>query len=285
MYLDRDGNVIRGAEHQGLSRRRRARQRGRVRAGARQVRHDEARGRHRAGHPPRAARLRAGAGRRRPAGRRRRRIFAPTRRRPRSSSTRASRSRPDSASCRRTSRARCGASRSNGADGFYKGPIADAIVAASTRGKGIITKADLEQYKARELRADRVRLSRLSHRVGAAAELGRRDRLRNPGHPRRLSAARAGLPLRAGRALPDRGDAPRVRGSQQLSRRPRFRAQPDRAPAGQGLRRADPRRDRPGQGGRLARPSSPASRRTKGPTPRTTRSSTRTATPWRSPTR
>jgi len=39
----------------------------------------------------------------------------------------------------------------NGADGFYKGPIADAIVASSTRGKGIITKADLAQYKAREL--------------------------------------------------------------------------------------------------------------------------------------
>jgi len=39
----------------------------------------------------------------------------------------------------------------NGADGFYKGPTADAIVAASTRGKGIITKADLEQYRAREL--------------------------------------------------------------------------------------------------------------------------------------
>jgi gamma-glutamyltranspeptidase/glutathione hydrolase len=39
----------------------------------------------------------------------------------------------------------------NGAEGFYQGPIADAIVAASTRGKGIITKADLAQYKAREL--------------------------------------------------------------------------------------------------------------------------------------
>jgi gamma-glutamyltranspeptidase/glutathione hydrolase len=38
-----------------------------------------------------------------------------------------------------------------GSDAFYKGPIADAIVAASTRGGGIITKADLAQYKAREL--------------------------------------------------------------------------------------------------------------------------------------
>ncbi len=39
----------------------------------------------------------------------------------------------------------------NGADGFYKGPTADAIVAASTGGKGIISKADLAQYQAREL--------------------------------------------------------------------------------------------------------------------------------------
>jgi gamma-glutamyltranspeptidase/glutathione hydrolase len=39
----------------------------------------------------------------------------------------------------------------NGAGAFYWGPIADAIVAESTRGKGIITKADLAQYRAREL--------------------------------------------------------------------------------------------------------------------------------------
>jgi gamma-glutamyltranspeptidase/glutathione hydrolase len=34
---------------------------------------------------------------------------------------------------------------------FYQGPIADAIVASSAAGKGIITKADLQQYKVREL--------------------------------------------------------------------------------------------------------------------------------------
>ncbi|MGY4827141.1 gamma-glutamyltransferase [Sphaerotilaceae bacterium SBD11-9] len=38
-----------------------------------------------------------------------------------------------------------------GADGFYKGPVGEAIVAASTAGKGIITQADLDQYKTREL--------------------------------------------------------------------------------------------------------------------------------------
>ena len=38
-----------------------------------------------------------------------------------------------------------------GADGFYKGPVGRALVAASTAGKGIITQADLDQYTAREL--------------------------------------------------------------------------------------------------------------------------------------
>jgi gamma-glutamyltranspeptidase / glutathione hydrolase len=38
-----------------------------------------------------------------------------------------------------------------GADGFYKGPVGAAIVAASQAGKGLITQADLDQYKTREL--------------------------------------------------------------------------------------------------------------------------------------
>jgi len=38
-----------------------------------------------------------------------------------------------------------------GADVFYKGSIADAIVASIIHGKGIITKADLAQYNVREL--------------------------------------------------------------------------------------------------------------------------------------
>jgi len=39
----------------------------------------------------------------------------------------------------------------NGVDGFYKGPVGAAIVASSQAGKGIITQADLDQYKTREL--------------------------------------------------------------------------------------------------------------------------------------
>ena len=39
----------------------------------------------------------------------------------------------------------------NGADGFYKGPVARALVAASSAGKGILTQADLDQYNVREM--------------------------------------------------------------------------------------------------------------------------------------
>ena len=38
-----------------------------------------------------------------------------------------------------------------GTDGFYKGPVGAAIVASSQAGKGLITQADLDQYKTREL--------------------------------------------------------------------------------------------------------------------------------------
>ena len=39
-----------------------------------------------------------------------------------------------------------------GAAGFYQGPVAAALVAASTAGKGLITQADLDQYTTRELK-------------------------------------------------------------------------------------------------------------------------------------
>jgi gamma-glutamyltranspeptidase/glutathione hydrolase len=38
-----------------------------------------------------------------------------------------------------------------GADGFYKGAVGRAIVASSAAGKGIITQADLDQYRTREM--------------------------------------------------------------------------------------------------------------------------------------
>ncbi len=39
----------------------------------------------------------------------------------------------------------------HGVDGFYKGPVAKALVAASTAGKGILSQMDLDQYTVREL--------------------------------------------------------------------------------------------------------------------------------------
>ena len=39
----------------------------------------------------------------------------------------------------------------SGAAGFYAGPVAAAIVASSQAGKGILTQADLDQYRTREL--------------------------------------------------------------------------------------------------------------------------------------
>jgi gamma-glutamyltranspeptidase / glutathione hydrolase len=42
--------------------------------------------------------------------------------------------------------------RDQGAAGFYQGPVGAAIVASSQAGKGIITQADLDQYRTRELK-------------------------------------------------------------------------------------------------------------------------------------
>ena len=41
--------------------------------------------------------------------------------------------------------------RQHGTDGFYKGPVAAAIVQSSQRGGGLLTQADLDQYSTREL--------------------------------------------------------------------------------------------------------------------------------------
>jgi gamma-glutamyltranspeptidase/glutathione hydrolase len=40
----------------------------------------------------------------------------------------------------------------HGADGFYKGTVGSAMVAAMQAGKGVITQADLDQYQTRELK-------------------------------------------------------------------------------------------------------------------------------------
>ena len=40
----------------------------------------------------------------------------------------------------------------DGARGFYQGPVAAALVASSQAGKGLLTQADLDQYRTRELK-------------------------------------------------------------------------------------------------------------------------------------
>ena len=223
--------------------------------GARQVRHDEARRPDRAGD--RAAPSRASSSTRATSRCSRPRPTAfkvdPATRRS-SSRPAASRTSPATGWCRRTSRRRCARSARRAPPASTRARWRARIVASSQAGKGLITQADLDQLHDARAGAGRVRLPRLSRRLGAAAELGRRRHLRDPQRPRGLSAQGLGLPLGAGGARPDRGDAPRLRRPQQLSRRPGLRQEPARPPARQGLRGEDPRRDRPGEGGGLEGP-------------------------------
>ena len=115
------------------------------------------------------------------------------------------------------SRAHPAAHQRAGAAGFYAGPVAAAIVAASAARQGHPHAGGPRPVPRPGAGADRMRLPRLPHRLGAAAELGRRDRLRDPERARGLSAEGLGLPLGARGARADRGDAARVRRSQQLS--------------------------------------------------------------------
>ena len=174
----------------------------------------------------------------------------------------------------------------HGNAGFYEGPVADAIVAASVRGRRHHHQGGSRPLPGERARADRVRLSRLQDRLGAAAELRRRDPVRNSRHPRRLSAAGMGLPVRARGAPPGRGDAPRVSS---------IATAISAIPISSAIRSSacwtgvTPRRSAP-----PSIPARPASSRDLKPgvaphegsrTPRTIRSSTRTATRSRSRTR
>ncbi len=159
-----------------------------------------------------------------------------------------------------------------GPDGFYKGRVGSAIVASSQAGKGIITQADLDQYKTRELAP--VECDYRGYRVVSAPPPSSGGviicEMLNilEGYPLKDLGFRSAQ----ARALPDRGHAPRLRRPQQLPGRPGLREEPARPPARQGLCREDPRassiRRRPAS----PRTSSRASRRTKAATPRTIRS-------------
>ena len=147
--------------------------------------------------------------------------------------------------------------------------------------KGIITQADLDQYKTRELAP--VECDYRGYHVVSAPPPSSGGvvicEMLNilEGYPLR----ELGLGLRAGGALPDRGDAPRLCRSQQLLGDPDFVKNPARTAARQELRGKNPGCDQAGQGRGLQATSSRASRRTKAATRRITRSSTMPATRFR----
>ncbi len=106
-------------------------------------------------------------------------------------------------------------------------------------------------------RAADLHVSRLRVRVGAAAEFGRRDDVRDAERARRLRPAQDGLPVGGRRPLHDRGDAPCIRGSQHAAGRPELHRQSRREADQQAVCGRDPQADQrrrgDGVGGRAAR--------------------------------
>ena len=61
-----------------------------------------------------------------------------------------------------------------GPRGFYEGPVAEKLAKAVRDAGGIMTPDDLKSYQARDPRAGARQLSRLRHRLDAAAVVRRR---------------------------------------------------------------------------------------------------------------
>ena len=171
---------------------------------------------------------------------------------------------------------RCGRSREAGRRRLLQG--AGGATRSSPRAapaSGIITQADLDHYTTRELAP--VECDYRGYHIVSAPppSSGGVDPLRDPQRPRGLSAQGPGLPLGAGGARADRGDAPRLRRSQQLPRRSRLRR---RTRSTACSTRPTPRRSAPPSTRRRPamsqRPEARHRRRTKAATRRTTRSST-----------
>ena len=76
-----------------------------------------------------------------------------------------------------------------GPRGFYQGPVAEKLVKAISDAGGIMTPDDLKSYQADHPRAGARQLSRLRHRLDAAAFVRRRRAAGDPEHPRGLSDA------------------------------------------------------------------------------------------------
>ena len=77
-----------------------------------------------------------------------------------------------------------------GPRGFYEGPVAEKLAKAVRDAGGIMTADDLKSYQADDPHAGARQLSRLRHRLDAAAVVRRHRAAGDAEHPRRLSAAR-----------------------------------------------------------------------------------------------
>ena len=107
-----------------------------------------------------------------------------------------------------------------------------------------MTADDLKSYQAVIRSAGARQLSRLRHRVDAAAVVRRHRAAGDAEHPRRVSDGRHEAGLRALAASDDRGDEARLRRSRALSRRSRLRQRADQYPDHQGIRRQAARQHR-----------------------------------------
>ncbi len=95
----------------------------------------------------------------------------------------------------------------DGADAFYRGAIADALVAHMKETGGLITKSDLAAYRVRMGRAPDGRLPRTGRGVVSGRDR-RRQRAGDPEHPRPVSPCPRGLAHAGGTPPPGPGDPP-----------------------------------------------------------------------------
>ncbi len=120
--------------------------------------------------------------------------------------------------------------RDDGPDAFYTGWIADRIAEDMAANGGLITKADLAAYQAKERAPITSNVPRLRDHLDAAAELGRHGAHRDAEHPRGGRDSEKDARLGRGAASRHRGDAARVSRSRAFPRRSRFRPGAGRAP-------------------------------------------------------
>ena len=107
-----------------------------------------------------------------------------------------------------------------------------------------MTLDDLKSYRAIERPVVRGTLSRLRHRLDAAALLRRRASDPDAQHPRGFSAARQRRRIRRDAAPDDRGDETRLCGPRRISRRPGLRQGSGRGADLEALRRGAAQGDR-----------------------------------------